>query len=102
MTVGGRTSAVVLSRQKKLKADGVEEQLEEEAPSKKAGKSKDTGVRRKKEKVTAENETKEEKQLKRKAKEEDKTPAKRRASAKDAKPTPKSTPTRKSSRNNGS
>jgi len=101
LTVGGRTSAVVLSRQKKLKGDDgdKDEDAEEKAPAKKARKTANSGVKGKKENVAAENGDKEEKQLKRKAKEEVETPTKRLVSAKDTKSTPKSTPTRKSSRN---
>jgi formamidopyrimidine-DNA glycosylase len=105
ITVGGRTSAVVESRQKKIKSnDDAESDEEEKKPAPKRGKKakEEGGVENKpaKGKAARKSDTGEEKG-KRKAKEEVKeesvTPKKRRVSGKEANST-NGTPTRKSSR----
>jgi formamidopyrimidine-DNA glycosylase len=109
ITVGGRTSAVVESRQKMIKADGEEDDAEEdEARAPKRGKkvkAEEADGKAAKAKPKKENNG-EEPKSKRKAKEEVKeeekvTPKKRRVGGKDSSNgTAQATPTRKSSRSN--
>jgi formamidopyrimidine-DNA glycosylase len=116
ITVGGRTSAVVESRQKKIRGSGEEEEEEVKKPAKKKGtvkevkdppkksaKEKESPATKKSAKVVkAEETTPKKKRVSTKVEEEVEeeavTPKKRRISGKAANGTPKSTPTQKSSR----
>ena len=97
ITVGGRTSAIVKSRQKKIKGDNDEDDEEDETspPTKKAKR----GAGTKREPVSPK--TGKEKDVKRKMKDEteEETPKKRRISGKkDENASSSVTPTRKSHR----
>lgn len=117
ITVGGRTSAVVESRQKKIRANGEEEDEVEKKPVKKKGavkdeegkaskklvKGKESPATKKADKVVEEEEATPKKRrstakVEEEVKEEEATPKKRRVGGKAANGTPKSTPTRQSSR----
>ena len=106
ITVGGRTSAVVESRQKKIKSNDEESEEEENSPPVKKGKKlkEETKVKEKPAKSKAKRKSDVmEGDVKRKAKEEIKaenvTPKKARVSGKkESNGTSKDTPTRKSSR----
>jgi formamidopyrimidine-DNA glycosylase len=102
ITVGGRTSAVVESRQKKIKSNE-DENDEDSTPSKRGKKVKEEKPVKEKNKSSKTKESDVKKDVKRKAKEEmieeDITPKKRRVSEKkETNGTSKETPTRKSSR----
>jgi formamidopyrimidine-DNA glycosylase len=115
ITVGGRTSAVVESRQKKIRGSGEEEKEEVKKPAKKKGavkeekeapkksaKGKESPATKKSAKVVkAEETTPKKRRVSAKAEDEvedEVTPKKRRVSGKASNGTPQSTPTRKSSR----
>jgi hypothetical protein len=100
ITVGGRTSAVVESRQKKVLKDGSEAK-EEEVPVKKTGKSKAENVEpknKKKPQVDAQKASNGKRTAEEETNEEEMTPKKPRASGNQESGTSQGTPIRKSPR----
>jgi hypothetical protein len=110
ITVGGRTSAVVESRQKKIKSNDEESEDEENAPAPKKAKKvkaveevKEKTVKGKKEKKDDGAEEKSKRKTKEDVEDEEVSPKKRRVTGKkETNGSAKSTPARRSSRSKAS